>query len=97
LFDRVADGNWVAVAASDEASYHLTERAVNALRSIGAHQDLRGKFRWSHAIIGVKGAPAGSATELASETNVSQVFTGTPLTAPYLAAAIGEIRIVPAP
>ncbi len=95
--NQIAEGDIVAVAASDEASQHLTEQAVNALSAIGARQDLRGKFRWSHAIIGVKGAPRGSASELASETRVSQVMLNAPFTSPNVAASIGEIRIEPAP
>jgi len=87
----------VAVAASDEVSNALTSLGINALRSIGAREDLRGKFRWSHAVIGVKGAPPGSASELASETNVSQVYLNSPVTEPNVSASIGEIRIEPAP
>lgn len=97
FFENIAEGDLVVVAASDEASNALTSLGVDALRSIGARQDLRGKFRWSHAIIGVKGAPPGSASELSSETNVSQVTLNTPLTEPNVAASIGEIRIEPAP
>lgn len=93
FINDVAEGDIVAVAASDEASMNLTQGAVDALKSIGARVDLRGKFRWSHAIIGVKDAPAGSASERASETDVSQVWLNAELTEPNVAAGIGEIDV----
>jgi hypothetical protein len=95
FINQVAEGDLVAVAVSDEASQHLTEQAVNALQTIGARQDLRGKFRWSQAVLGVKDSPAGSASEAAAATNVSQVILNLPLTEPRVAASIGEIRIAP--
>lgn len=103
FIDQIAEGDLVAVAADDTVwnpnpdQPHLTEQAVNALKTIGASRDLRGKFRWSHAIIGVKGAPLDSALEAASETAVSQVVLNAPLTEPTITASIGEIRIEPAP
>lgn len=97
LIESVAEGDLVVVAASDEASQALTVQAVDALKSIGSDEDLRGKFRWSHAIIGVKGALRGSASELISENKVSQLILNLPLTSPTLAATIGEIRVEPAP
>jgi hypothetical protein len=93
--NSVPQGHIVAVAAADEASYQLTAQAVDALRAIGADLDLRGRFRWSHAIVGVQGAPPGSALESASETRVSQLLLGDPLTEPFVAARFGEIRIEP--
>jgi hypothetical protein len=47
----------------DEASGRLTAEAVLALRSLGVAGDLRGHFRESHAFVGVKGAPPGTALE----------------------------------
>ncbi len=94
---QIPSGKIVAVAARDEASFHLTPEAVDALKTIGAQQDLRGKFRWSHAIIGVKGASSGSALECASEIRVCQLVVGIGATEPNIAASIGEIRIEPAP
>lgn len=93
----VAEGDLVAAAASDEASTHLTPPALDALRAVGARYDLRAKFRWSHALLGVKGAPPGSASEALSETTVSQVFLNAPLTEPNVAARIGAIELVPLP
>jgi hypothetical protein len=56
-------GTIVAGAARDEASGLLTAEAVSALRQLGAAGDLRGRFRESHAFVGVKGAAPGSAVE----------------------------------
>ncbi|GAG38498.1 unnamed protein product, partial [marine sediment metagenome] len=59
----IPEGMVVAVAVGDEASLHLREQAVLALRTIGALEDLRGMFRWGHALIGIKGAEPGQALE----------------------------------
>lgn len=93
---NIPNGRIVMVAASDEASFHLTENAVNALKSLGAKQDLRGKFRWSHALIARKGDPQ-AAMEAASEINVSQLVEGAAIIERTAAVSIGEIRIEPAP
>jgi hypothetical protein len=95
FLEQIPEGDLVAIAAADEISQHLTGQAVDALRTIGADEDLREKFRWSHAIIGVKGALPGSASESTSETSVSQVFLNLPLTSPNIAATLGEIRLEP--
>lgn len=92
FLDALPEGRIVAVAASDEASLHLTADAVKALGRIGGTVDLRGKFRWSHALIGVTGAAAGSALEAASETTVSQLVLGLGVTEPQVYAALSEIR-----
>jgi hypothetical protein len=56
-------GTVVAGAARDEASGRLDAVAVAALRTLGVAGDLRGRFRESHAFVGVKGAAPGSALE----------------------------------
>jgi hypothetical protein len=56
-------GTIVAGAVKDEASGRLDPAAVAALASLGVAGDLRGRFRESHAFVGVKGAPPGSALE----------------------------------
>jgi hypothetical protein len=56
-------GTVVAGAVKDEGSAHLTQVAVDALRALGAVHDLRGRYRESHAFVGVKGAPPGTAVE----------------------------------
>jgi hypothetical protein len=60
---RLPAGTVVAVAVRDEASTALGEEGVAALRSIGAAEDIRGRYRVSHLIVGVTGAPSGSAVE----------------------------------
>ncbi len=92
---KIPDGRIVAVAVRDEASRLLSAEAVNALWTIGAQEDLRGaqRFRWSHAIIGVKGAAPGSALETASETMPAQVVVGIGATEPNVAAAVEWIKI----
>jgi hypothetical protein len=88
---QVPVGQIVAVAAADEASRLLGQEAVDALQSIGAIGDLRGKFRWGHAIIGVRGAPPGSALETAEWLRPAAVCVGEGATEPHLAAAFGRI------
>ncbi len=56
-------GTIVLGAVKDEASLRLGADAVDALGTLGVRGDLRGGYRHSHAFIGVKGAPPGSARE----------------------------------
>ncbi len=56
-------GTIVAGAVQDEASGRLTADAVQALSTLGVAGDLRGRFRESHAFVGVKGAAPGAAVE----------------------------------
>jgi len=56
-------GTIVFGAVKDEASGQLSPQAVGALSTLGVRGDLRGRYRESHAFIGVKGAPPGSAIE----------------------------------
>jgi hypothetical protein len=90
---RIPNGRIVAAAARDEASRYLREEAVNALQSLGAQEDLRGRWRWSHAIIGVKGAAPGSALESANEIAPAQLVVGIGAMEPQVAAAIEWIKI----
>jgi len=90
---QIPQGRIVAVAVRDEASRYLTQDAVDALRSIGARADLRGKWRWSHAVIGAKGAAAGSAWEATSETMPTQLVLGIGAMEPNVAAAIEWIKV----
>ena len=59
----LAAGTIVLGAVKDEASEQLDADAVGALATLGIHGDLRGRRRESHAFIGVKGAPPGTALE----------------------------------
>jgi hypothetical protein len=62
--EDVPDG-WIVVGTVyDEASNRLAREGVKALRKIGSQEDLRGKYRWAHAIIGIKGGEPGSALEV---------------------------------
>ncbi|HXF63274.1 MAG TPA: interleukin-like EMT inducer domain-containing protein, partial [Caldilineaceae bacterium] len=87
----------VAGAVADEASLNLTEEAVNALHSLGVSGDLRGRFRWSHAFIGVKGAAPGSALEALALVQPATVFAGLPVDAPQVTGAIHRLEVIPAP
>jgi interleukin-like EMT inducer protein len=80
------DGTLVAGAVRDEASASLTEAAVRALGTLGLSGDLRGRFRESHAFVGRKGAPAGTAVEVMGPRAV-EVAIGRPLTGPTLTLA----------
>jgi hypothetical protein len=85
-------GKIVTVAVEDEASLHLTEEAVQALGTIGAAEDLRDKFRWGHAIIGVKGATPRQALEETGFLLPVSVRVGQGFTEPTAAAAFDYIR-----
>jgi hypothetical protein len=61
--DVLPAGTIVLGAVKDEASGRLDADAVRALGTLGIRGDLRGHFRESHAFIGVKGTPSGSAVE----------------------------------
>jgi hypothetical protein len=70
-------GTVVAGAIRDEASALLTQEAVDALRVLGVGGDLRGRFRESHAFVGVKGATPGAALEALGPRPV-EVLVGRP-------------------
>ena len=61
--EALPPGAIVLGAVKDEVSAQLGADAVTALASLGVRGDLRGHYRESHAFIGVKGAPPGSALE----------------------------------
>ncbi len=87
-------GRIVAVAVADEASRLLGEEAVGLLSAIGASGDLRGKFRWGQAIIGVKGAQPGQALEALDPLRPVSVLVGAGASEPRLAAAFDWVRLV---
>jgi hypothetical protein len=93
FIDKIPNGKIVAVAVRDEASRNLTQDAIEALRSLGAQVDLRNKWRWSHAIIGVKGALPARASDAAYEIAPAQIVVGIGATEPNVAAAIEWIKI----
>ena len=94
FLNSAPQGSLVAVAVADEASRLLGEEAVAALRGIGATGDLRGRFRWGQAIIGVRGAPPGSAVEAVGWRRPQVITVGEGATEPRLAAAFGGMRFV---
>ena len=58
--DQWPPGTVIAGAVADEASLNLGQDAVDALGRLGVLTDLRDRFRWSHAFIGVAGAAPGT-------------------------------------
>ena len=56
-------GSIVAGAVRDEASGRLDRTAIQRPRDARRSRDLRGRFRDSHAFVGVKGAAPGTALE----------------------------------
>jgi hypothetical protein len=93
FLNDVSAGQIVAVAAADEASRLLTQEAVVALQGIGAAGDLRGKFRWGHAIVGVQGASPGTAMEALDWMGPVSLAVGEGATEPHVAAAFATITL----
>jgi hypothetical protein len=94
---KVPAGHIVAVAAADEASRLLGPEAVAALHGIGAEGDLREKFRWGQAIIGVQDAAPGTALEAMDGLRPVVVVAGEGATEPSLAAAFATITFTAIP
>ncbi len=93
--DSLSAGTLVVVAVRDEASLHLTEDAIAALRSLGLEGDLRGHFRWGHAAIGSKGLAPGTGLEQTASLRPATVKLGLGVTRPRVAAAFDWIRFAP--
>lgn len=74
---QVPAGTIVVATVRDEASSALTDEAVAALRSLGGSQDIRGRYRTSHLLVGVKGSPPGTAIEQSGYA-LLEVTLGTP-------------------
>ena len=89
---NLPDGTLVAAAVADEASMNLSAEAVAALQTLGATGDLRGKFRWSHAVIGVKGDPPGTALEALDGLRPVTLSLGPAITAPSVAGGVAWLR-----
>jgi hypothetical protein len=87
----VPQGHIVAVAAADEASRLLGTEASEALQGMGATDTLEERFRWGHAIIGVRGAPPGSALEATDWLRPVTLAVGDGLTEEQCAAAFSSI------
>ncbi|MGL4649416.1 MAG: interleukin-like EMT inducer domain-containing protein, partial [Caldilineaceae bacterium] len=85
-------GTIVAGAVADEASVRLGAEAVAALATLGVEGDLREHFRWSHAFVGVVGAPRGSAVEAQDLLRPAGVWVGPAFAGERSFGAIGRIR-----
>jgi hypothetical protein len=72
---RLPMGAIVAAAVKDEASGLLTDEAVAALRSLGSREGIRGRYRVSHLLVGVKGAPPGTAIEQAGYARLTATLS----------------------
>ncbi len=64
--NSLTDGIVVALCVADEASKNLTERGQEALYKLGGQLPLIKAFRYSYALIGIKGAEKGTALEAMS-------------------------------
>lgn len=89
-------GTVIAGAVEDEGSRSLGEEAVDALRSLGVAADLRGRFRASHAFVGVMGSAAGSALEAVSTTRPARVWLGAPVDGARAWGPIQSLTVSPA-
>jgi len=65
-----APNGWIVIATVSDNASNLTEDGVRALRKIGSIRDVRGKSRWGHIVIGVKGATPGTAVEVTGQTQI---------------------------
>ncbi len=84
-------GTIVTGAVADEANRLLGADAVAALASLGVATDLRDHFRWSHAFVGVVGAPPATAAEEAGLTRPASAWVGVPVTGARVYGAVSEI------
>jgi hypothetical protein len=75
--DALPKGSVVLLAAKDEASKRWNKAADDAIRALGGRESLRGRYRWSYALIGVKGARPGQAVEAVANRRVA-VHVGRP-------------------
>lgn len=61
--EKAEAGDYICVAVKDECMNNMNDRGKTAISSCGAVQFKNCKYRSSYALIGVKGAPAGTAQE----------------------------------
>lgn len=87
---RIPQGRFVLVGIRDEGSYSMTEAAHSALESLGSQYTRSVGYRDSWAMIGKKGAAAGSVQEMKREatTGVAQADTT------MIVTGIGENYVV---
>jgi hypothetical protein len=89
---QIPNGMIVTVAARGNVAANLGDRTFSALQMLGAQIDLRKTTNQAHAIIGVKGAPAGTAIEQTSASNVF-LSVGHSADERTLAAAVSSVTI----
>jgi hypothetical protein len=89
-------GTILAGAVADEASTQLQPPAVAALHTAGVAEELAGRFRWSHAFIGVVGAPAGTAVEATGLIRPVAVAAGAPVDGVASWGVIHAVTVEPA-
>jgi hypothetical protein len=82
-------GRIVAIATNFDVSRRLNGAAVQALRTLGFHEDLRGRSDAAHGGVGVAGAAPGTAVECAGR---GSTHCGTGLPAP-LQLKLRELRL----
>ncbi|MEM7532451.1 MAG: interleukin-like EMT inducer domain-containing protein [Chloroflexota bacterium] len=85
-------GTVIAGAVADEASIQLTQEAVDAFAHIGVATDLRGRFRWGHAFVGVVGTPMGSSVESSTLLTPASVSVGAGVDAEWVYGGLTGIR-----
>jgi hypothetical protein len=80
-----------SVAGEDAGAWD--ERGSDALLQLGVAGDLRGKLRWSHAFVGVSGAPPQCAIEDVQAYYPAAVWLGAPLSAPAVYATLQSVTL----
>lgn len=90
---RIPEDYIVVAALKEGGARSLTKEAVEALASLGSEVDLRGREHFSHAIIGVKGAPPGTALEKSGEGN-SYLHVGKNPDQRILAVAVDFVSLI---
>ncbi len=88
---QIPAGQIVVVASQGAVASNLGDRTVEQLRTLGAQIDLRQTAQRAHVLIGVKGAPSGTALEQAGDAPLLAV--GRSLDTRTLAAAVSAITI----
>ncbi len=94
---RWPKGTVIAGAVNDEASINLGQDAVDALARLGVATDLRGRFRWSHAFVGVAGAENATAREDAALLRPALAVVGMPVDGPAIFGGVGRLHFVAYP
>lgn len=85
-------GGAVGDAADAPAGGQLDDEWLDALITIGADEDMRGRHRWAHAFVGVVGAPPGTALEEAQLHGIVKLFVASPIDTPSVAGGIKSLR-----